>query len=201
MTPPIIKTPDWTIPFKIMCDASNYALGAVLAQRVDGLSHVIYYASRTPDNAQSNYTTTKKELLGIVFSLDKFRSYLLGSKVVVFTDHAALKYLLKKTDSKPRLFRWMLLLQEFVLEIKDRSGACNHVADHLSRIEKEQDIVPIHDHFPDEHILLITKSVNSSTRASNAYSRLSSTSEHIPWYADIVNYLATKKFPPLATKA
>ena len=85
MTPPIIKPPDWTIPFEIMCDASNYAFGVVLAQRVDGLSHVIYYASKTLDNAQSNYTTTEKELLAIVFSLDKFRSYLLGSKMVVFT--------------------------------------------------------------------------------------------------------------------
>jgi len=201
VTPPIIKPPDWTIPFEIMCDASNYALGAVLAQRVDGLSHVIYYASKTLDNAQSNYTTMEKELLAIVFSLDKFRSYLLGSKVVVFTDHAALKYLIKKTDSKPRLVRWMLLLQEFVLEIKDRSGACNLVADHLSRIEKEQYVVPIHDDFQDEHLLLITKSIKSPTIASNAYSRLSSTSEIIPSYADIVNYLATSIFLPLATKA
>ena len=121
--------------------------------------------------------------------------------MVVFTDHAALKYLIKKTDSKPRLVRWMLLLQEFVLEIKDRSGACNLVADHLSRIEKEQYVVPIHDDFQDEHLLLITKSIKSPTIASNAYSRLSSTSEIIPSYADIVNYLATSIFPPLATKA
>ena len=93
-----------------MCDASNYALGAVLAQRVDKLPRVIYYASRTLDTAQANYTTTEDELLAIVFALDKFRSYLLGSKVVVFTDHATLKFLLKKADSKPRLIIWMLLL-------------------------------------------------------------------------------------------
>ncbi|KAK2451735.1 hypothetical protein QL285_010765 [Trifolium repens] len=124
---PIIQPPDWTLPFEIMCDASNYAVGAVLAQRVDKAAYVIYYASRTLDSAQSNYTTTEKELLAIVFALDKFRSYLLGSKVIVFTDHAALKYLLKKPEAKPRLIRWMLLLQEFNVEIKDKSGAENLV--------------------------------------------------------------------------
>nr|KYP45109.1 Retrovirus-related Pol polyprotein from transposon opus [Cajanus cajan] len=93
-----------------MCDTSNYALGAVLAQKVGKLPRVIYYASSTLDVAQVNYTTTEKELLAIVFALDKFRSYLLGSRVIFYTDHVALKYLLKKTDSKPQLIRWMLLL-------------------------------------------------------------------------------------------
>nr|KYP31319.1 Retrovirus-related Pol polyprotein from transposon opus [Cajanus cajan] len=106
-----------------MCDASNYALGAVLAQKVDKLPRVIYYASRTLDAAQVNDTTTEKELLAIVFTLDKFRSYFFGSRVVVFTNHATLKHLLKNTNSKPRLIRWMLLLQEFDLQIRDRSGA------------------------------------------------------------------------------
>lgn len=134
-TTPIIQPPDWTLPFELMCDASNFAVGAVLAQKDGKLSHVIYYASRTLDTAQANYTTTEKELLAVVFALDKFRPYILGSKVIVYTDHAALKFLLKKADSKPRLIRWMLLLQEFDIEILDRSGAHNLVADHLSRIE------------------------------------------------------------------
>nr|KYP31245.1 Retrovirus-related Pol polyprotein from transposon opus [Cajanus cajan] len=81
-----------------MCDASNYALGAVLAQRVDKLPRVIYYASRTLDSAQANYTNTEKELLAIIFALDKFKSYLLGSHVIVLIDHVTLKYLLKKAD-------------------------------------------------------------------------------------------------------
>jgi len=88
-----------------MCDASNYALAAALAQRIDKQSRVIYYASRTLDPAQANYTTTEKELLAVVFALEKFRSYFLGSPIVVFTDHATLKYLLKKAKSKPRLIR------------------------------------------------------------------------------------------------
>uniref|UniRef100_A0A151UDN0 Retrovirus-related Pol polyprotein from transposon opus n=1 Tax=Cajanus cajan TaxID=3821 RepID=A0A151UDN0_CAJCA len=104
----VLKAPDWTVPFELMCDASNYALGAVLAQRVDKLPRVIYYASRTLDASQANYTTTEKELLAIIFAFDKFRSYLLGSRVIIYTDHAALKYLLKKAESKPRLIRWML---------------------------------------------------------------------------------------------
>ena len=90
-TTPIIQAPDWTAPFELMCDASNYALGAVLAQKIDKLPRVIYYASRTLDAAQANYTTTEKELLAIVFALEKFRSYLLGTRVIVYIDHAALK--------------------------------------------------------------------------------------------------------------
>jgi hypothetical protein len=96
-----------------MCDASDYAVGAVLGQRVENLPHVIYYASKTLNDAQLNYSTTKKELLAVVFALDKFRSYLLGSKVLVYSDHAALKYLLSKKDAKSRLIWWILLLQEF----------------------------------------------------------------------------------------
>ncbi|XP_045822018.1 uncharacterized protein LOC123914902 [Trifolium pratense] len=178
---PIIQPPDWTLPFELMCDASNYAVGAVLAQRIDKAAHVIYYASRTLDSAQSNYTTTEKELLAIVFALDKFRSYLLGSKVVVFTDHAALKYLLKKPDAKPRLIRWMLLLQEFNVEIKDKSGAENLVADHLSRIERDEDPFPIQDDFPDEQLFLL----HGIT----------------PWFADIVNFLVAGVFPTGASRS
>ena len=76
----------------------------------------------------------EKELLAVVFSIDKFRSYLVGTKVIVYTDHAALKYLFTKKDVKPRLIRWILLLQEFDLEIKDKKEVENSVADHLSRM-------------------------------------------------------------------
>ncbi|KAM2671214.1 hypothetical protein EV1_007050 [Malus domestica] len=103
-TAPIIVPPDWSLPFELMCDASDYALGAVLGQRKDKRPHVIYYASRTLNDAQLNYSTTEKEL-AVVFALDKFRSYLIGTKVIIFTDHAALKYLLTKKEAKPRLIR------------------------------------------------------------------------------------------------
>ncbi|CAN6570107.1 unnamed protein product [Malus baccata var. baccata] len=134
---PIITPPDWSLPFELMCDASDYAIGAVLGQRKNKQPHVIYYASRTLNDAQLNYSTTEKELLAVVFALDKFRSYLLGTKVIIFTDHAALKYLLTKKEAKPRLIRWMLLLQEFDIEIRDKKGVENVVADHLSRMVSE----------------------------------------------------------------
>jgi hypothetical protein len=100
---PIIQPPNWTMPFGIMCDASDYAVGAILGQRVEKLPHVIYYASMTLNDAQLNYSTTKKKLLAIIFAMDKFRSYLLRSKVLVYSDHAALKYLLSKKDAKSHL--------------------------------------------------------------------------------------------------
>jgi hypothetical protein len=105
-----------------MCDTSDYAIGAVLGQRIDKLPHVIYYVSRTLNDAQLNYSTIEKELLAVIFVLDKFRSYLLGSKIIIYSDHAALKYLFSKKDAKSHLIRWILLLQEFDMEIRDKKG-------------------------------------------------------------------------------
>lgn len=119
-TAPVIMAPNWELPFELMCDASDYAVGVVLGQKVDKKMYVIYYASMSLNDAQAYYTTTEKELLSIMFALDKFRSYLLGKKVIVHSDHAALRDLLNKNNAKPGLFRWLLLLQEFDLEIKDK---------------------------------------------------------------------------------
>ena len=95
-TTPIVRAPNWQLPFEVMCDASDFAIGAVLGQKEDGKP----YVSKTLNEAQRNYTTTEKELLAIVFALDKFRAYLVGSFIVVFIDHSALKYLLTKQDAK-----------------------------------------------------------------------------------------------------
>ena len=117
-----------------MCDTSNFAVGAVLGQRKEGKPYSIYYASKLLNNTQINYTTTEKELLAIVYAFDKFRAYLLGQKVIVYSDHAALKYLLNKKDAKPRLLWWILMLQEFDQEVRDKKGSEKLVADHLSRL-------------------------------------------------------------------
>ena len=107
---PILQSPNWDLPFKIMCDASDYAIGAVLGQRIDKKLTPIWYASKTLAEAQMNYTTTEKELLAVVYALEKRRPYILGSKIVIYTDHAALKYLFSKKEAKPQLIRWVLLL-------------------------------------------------------------------------------------------
>ena len=91
VTAPVVQPPDWELPFEIMCDASDFAVGAVLGQRKGKDLHVIYYASKTLDGAQANYTTTEKELLAVVYAFDKFRQYLVGSHCVVYTDHAAIR--------------------------------------------------------------------------------------------------------------
>ena len=117
---PIMVAPDWSLPFELMCDASDYAVGAVLGQRKGKYFRPVYNASKTLTGAQENYTTIEKELLAVVFTFDKFRSYLILSKVIVYTDHSSLKYLMSKPDAKPRLIRWILLLQEFDLEIRIR---------------------------------------------------------------------------------
>ncbi|KAK1661766.1 hypothetical protein QYE76_049925 [Lolium multiflorum] len=169
-TAPIVEPPDWNLPFEIMCDASDFAVGAVLGQRVDKKLNVIHYASKTLDAAQRNYATTEKELLAVVFACDKFRSYIVDSKVTIHTDHAAIRYLMTKKDAKPRLIRWVLLLQEFDLHIVDRKGADNPVADNLSRLENiAYDPVPVNDSFPNEQLAVIKVSSRDSpcTMASN----------------------------------
>ena len=101
---------------------------------------LIYYASKTPNDAQEHYTTTEKEMLAVVYSYDKFKPYILGSKVTLFMDHAAIRYLLMKKEARPRFIHFVLLLLEFDMEIKDKKGSENVVADHLSRLEADKGI-------------------------------------------------------------
>ena len=121
---------------------------------------------------QRNYTTTEKELLAAVYALDKFHAYLVGSDIIIFTNHSTLKYLLTKQNAKARIIRWVLLLQEFNLQIKDKKGVENVVADHLSRLTIAHNThnPPINDEFPEESLLLV---------------------ENTLWYAHIANFLAT----------
>jgi hypothetical protein len=161
-----------------VCD---YAVGVVLGQSKDKKDYAISYASKTLTGPQLNYATTEKELLVVVFAIEKFRSYLVGAKVIMYIDHVALKYLLTKKDAKPCLIRWILLLQEFDLEIRDKKGVENSVADHLSHLHfEESSELPINDYMRDDALLMV----------SSIY----------PWYANIVNYIITGYVPPGAHK-
>jgi hypothetical protein len=131
--------------------------------------------------SQLNYATTEKELFAMVFAIEKFRSYLVGAIVIVYIDHAALKYLLMKKDAKLRLIQWILLLQEFDLEIRDKKGVENSVADHLSCLQFEKSAeLPINDYMRGDTLLKV------STTDS--------------WYANIVNYIVADYIPPGADK-
>ena len=182
---PIVVAPYWNLPFELMCDASDFTVGAVLGQRNEKIFYAIYYASRMLNDVQLNYATTEKELLDVVFDFEKFRHYLIGNKVIVFTNHSAIKYLMTKKDAKPRLIQWVLLFQEFDVEIRDKKGSENMVADHLSRLETPETVqkhhLQIDDTFPDEQILALSHVETS------------------PWFADKANYLSIGIIPPNLT--
>nr|GEU69400.1 reverse transcriptase domain-containing protein [Tanacetum cinerariifolium] len=175
---PILIAPDWDMPFELMCDASDFAIGAVLGQRQEKHFRPIHYVSKTMTEAESNYTTTEKEMLAVVYALEKFGSYLIMNKSIMYTDHFALKYLFVKKDSKARLLRWVLLLQEFTFKVIDTKGAENLATDHLSRLENPHQNVldpkEINESFLLETLNLVSTRGNSST----------------PWFADFVNYNA-----------
>nr|GEY41397.1 reverse transcriptase domain-containing protein [Tanacetum cinerariifolium] len=158
-----------------MCDATDFPIGAVLGQRKTKHFQPIHYARKTMTEAQIHYTTTEKEMLAVVYAFEKFRPYLVLSKSIVYTDHSALKYLLNKYDAKPRLLRWVLLLQEFDITIRDKKGYKNLATDHLSRLENLHKDV------------LKNKDVNENFPLETLGSLSSSST---PWFADIANFHA-----------
>nr|GEZ80893.1 reverse transcriptase domain-containing protein [Tanacetum cinerariifolium] len=162
-----------------MCDASDFAVGAVLRQRIEKHFRLIHYASKMMTEAEANYTTTEKEMLAVVYAFEKFCSYLIMNKSIVYTDHSALKYLFSKKDAKERLLRWILLLQEFDFKVVDTKGAENYAVDHLSRLENPYENVfdpkEINESFPLETI-----------------SKLAYHDQSTPWFVDFANYHAGK---------
>nr|GFA83557.1 reverse transcriptase domain-containing protein [Tanacetum cinerariifolium] len=174
---PILIAPNWDQPFKLMCDASDFAVGAVLGQRIEKHFRPIHYASKTMNQAEANYTTTEKEMLAVLYAFENFRSYLIMNKSIVYTDHSALKYLFAKKDAKARLLRWILLLQEFDFKAIDTRGAENYAADHLSRLENLYENVfdpkEINETFPLESLNKVAHNDPSTS-----------------WYADLANYHA-----------
>nr|GEZ99956.1 DNA-directed DNA polymerase [Tanacetum cinerariifolium] len=175
---PILIAPNWDLPFELMCDASDVSIVAVLGQRHEKHFKPIHYASKTMTDAESNYTTTKKEMLAVVYAFEKFRSYLIMNKSIVHTDHSALKYLFAKKDAKARLLRWVLLLQEFDFKVLDTKGAENLATDLLSQLENPYENVldpkEINETFPHETLSMVTFRGDSSAS----------------WFADFANYHA-----------
>ncbi|GJX57793.1 reverse transcriptase domain-containing protein [Tanacetum coccineum] len=157
------------LPFEIMCHASDFAIGAVLGQHHEKHFRPIHYASKTMNEAESHYTTTEKEMLAVVYAFKKFLSYLILNKSIVYTDHSALKYLFAKKESKARLLRWVLLLQEIKFKVIDTKGAENLAADHLTRLENPYEDVldpkEINEMFPLETLNMGKKLLTSSKLA------------------------------------
>ncbi|GJY41821.1 reverse transcriptase domain-containing protein [Tanacetum coccineum] len=135
--------------------------------------------AKTERRLKTHYTTTKKNYYAVVYAFEKFRSYLVMSKSIVYTDHSAIKYLFAKKDAKARLMRWILLLQEFDIEIRDKKGAENLAADHLSRLEN-----PHQDKLENKEI---NEAFPLETLGSIALQDQST-----PWFADFANYHAGK---------
>nr|GFB69965.1 reverse transcriptase domain-containing protein [Tanacetum cinerariifolium] len=129
------------------------------------------------NQAEANYTTTEKEMLAVVYAFEKFRSYLIMNKSIVYTDHSALKYLFAKKDVKACLLRWILLLQEFDFKVIDTGGAENYAADHFSRLENPYENIfdpkEINEAFPLESLNKVAHKDPST-----------------PWFADLANYHA-----------
>eukprot|EP00253_Pinus_taeda_P017664 PITA_17664 len=152
---PILRGPNWKLPFHISADASDTALGAVLGQK-DLIPYAIYYTSKNLTPIELNYTVTEKEFLAVVHAINKFRHYITGYETFVHTDHSAIRYLMNKPVTNGRVTRWLLLLQEFNITVLDRPGKQNTVADFLSRIQNTNEDSPVEDKFPDEYLFIVT---------------------------------------------
>eukprot|EP00253_Pinus_taeda_P025248 PITA_25248 len=172
---PILRGPNWKLPFHISTDASDTALGAMLGQKYL-VPYAIYYTSKNLTPTELNYTVTEKEFLAVVHAINKFRHYITGYETFIHTDHSAIRYLMNKPITNGRVTRWVLVLKKFNITVLDKPGKQNTVADFLSRIQNTKEDSPVEDKFPDEYLFVVTTKT--------------------PWYADITNYLVIGKLPP-----
>ena len=153
---PILISPCWTKEFHVYVDASNVAIGAVLSQKDEkNFDHPIDYASRQLLATERNYSTTEREALGMVYSVQNFCHYLLGYPFVFHVDHDALKYMINKPQLSEQIARWVLLLQEFTFTIYVCPSKKHANADHLSRLTNELGAIPIPDSFPDADLFVV----------------------------------------------
>ena len=158
MTVLILIFPDWNKKFHVHVDASSIALGAILSQPGEGdIDHPIAFASRNLSITEKNYTTTEREGLTMVYALQKFRHYLLGSHFKTYTNHSALKYLVNKPMLGGRICRWLLLFQEYDFDIVVKPGRINKEPDHLSKLEHGEEPTSLEDTLPYAQLLAIRK--------------------------------------------
>ena len=176
---PILIGVDWKLEFHVYTDASNIAVGAMLAQNPTGkIDQPIAYASRLLSKAEKNYTTTEKEALAMVYAVNKFHHYLLGNRFIFYVDHLALQYLVNKPQVSSRLARWLLLFLEFDFKVIYKPGKTHGVADALSRNEEAEPATGIPDQTTDAQLF----------------------SMQPDWIHPIIDYLQTSTFPPSMTK-
>jgi len=154
-TAPILRGPDWALPFHIPSDASGTMIGVVLGQEENNLPYAIYFIIKNMTPVELNYTVTEKEFLAVIYSINKFQYYITGYPTFVHIDHSAINYLMNKSITNARVTRWLLLLQEFDITIVDQPGKENVVVDFLSRI-KTDDNTPVDDFFPDEYLFAVS---------------------------------------------
>jgi hypothetical protein len=166
---PMLRGPNWKIPFHISTDASDISIGVVLGQEEDKKPYAIYFISKNLSLDELNYIVTEKDFLVVIHAINKFCHYITGYPVILYIDHSAIRYLANKPITNGWVTRWLLLLQEFDITIKDRPWRENLVTDFLSHIPKTDDSLTFEDQFPDEHVFVFTTKP--------------------PWYADVENYL------------
>jgi len=152
---PILRGPNWKLPFHISTDASDTALGVVLGQKYL-ITYAIYYTSKNLTPIELNYTMTKKEFLAVVHGINKFRHYITGYETFVHIDHSTIRYLMNKPITNGRVTRWLLLLQEFNITVLDRLGKQNKIVDLFSRILNIKEDTLVEDKFPDEYLFVVT---------------------------------------------
>jgi hypothetical protein len=155
-TTSVLRGPNWSLPFHICTDASDIDIGVVLGQRKNQMPYAIYFVSKNLSPTEVNYMVTEKELLAMVHAINKFRHYITGYQAFVHTDHSTIKFLMNKPIKNPRVTRWLLLLQEFNINIIDRPGKDNLVADFLSRMIHLGDNTLVEDKFLDENLFSIS---------------------------------------------
>jgi hypothetical protein len=174
-TTPLLRGPNWKLPFHISSYTSDISIDIVLGNEEDKKPYAIYFISKNLTPTELNYTVTEKEFLSVIHAINKFRHYITGYPIILYIDHSAIKYLANKPINNGWVTRWLLLLQEFNITINDWPKRENLVANFLFRVPKTDDSLIVEDQFPEGHLFTFTIKT--------------------PWYVDVANYMVDGKLP------